>query len=45
MMALANRLGMVKGHEQHERREEGHSRRGGAMGSQAVARGLSNRLM
>lgn len=45
MMALANRLGMLKGHEQHERREEGHSRRGGAMGSQAVARGLSNRLM
>lgn len=45
MMALANRLGMVRSHEQHERREEGHSRRGGAMGSQAVARGLSNRLM
>lgn len=45
MMALANRLGMLKGHEQHEKREEGHSRRGGAMGSQAVARGLSNRLM
>lgn len=46
VMALANRLGMVKGNEQHERREghESGARHQRGAGS-SVMRGLSNRLM